>query len=355
MRLRSVFEFAVVMFFGVGGGDLECSRPMTTTQRHGAQIHARMCAVCHGRDGEGYAADRAPAIAHTDFLVSATDDFIRSAITDGRSGTTMSAWSVARGGPLAPTDVDAMIAFIRTWQKRPSVVLDERPVTGDAERGARIFERECQRCHGQRGTGGPEMHIGSPEFVATASSGFLRYAVRRGRPGTAMPGFERKQGGLDSEGIEDVVAHMRSWQSASAPRVPPAAPAKIPLGPVPLHPHGPEPVGLRAFPDLTSVDVVKRELDRGARMGVLDARAPSDYLANHIAGAVSVPFYDADPYISHLPKSAWLVCYCSCPHAESGQLAHKLMGSGFVKVTVLDEGFNVWLSRKYPARQGMDP
>jgi cytochrome c oxidase cbb3-type subunit 3 len=355
MRQRSLVEFAVVVLLYVGGGDLECRRPMTKTQRRGEDIYGRMCSVCHGSVGQGYAADRAPALAHQDFLVSATDDFLKSAIADGRRGSTMSAWSVARGGPLAPADIDAMVAFIRTWQDRPSVVLDERPVTGDSERGSVIFERECAGCHGLRGVGGREMHIGNPEFVASASDGFLRYAIRRGRPGTAMPGFERARDGLDGQGIEDVVAYMRSWQSGSVPPLQPPVPAKIPLGPVPLHPRGREPVGFRAFPDLTPVDVVKSELDHGARMGVLDARAPSDYLANHIAGAVSVPFYDSDPYISHLPKSAWLVCYCACPHAESGQLAHKLMTSGFTKVTVLDEGFIVWQTRKYPTRQGMDP
>ena len=72
-------------------------------------------------------------------------------------------------------------------------------------------------------------------------------------------------------------------------------------------------------------------------MAFLDARAPSDYLVEHISGAVSVPFYDPEPYFAQLPKNAWLVCYCACPHAESGQLAQKLLAKGFTKVTVLDE------------------
>jgi cytochrome c oxidase cbb3-type subunit 3/ubiquinol-cytochrome c reductase cytochrome c subunit len=100
---------------------------------------------------------------------------------------------------------------------------------------------------------------------------------------------------------------------------------------------------------------VKGQLDRGARMAVLDARAPSDYLNEHIAGAVSVPFYDPDPYFASLPRDAWLVCYCACPHAESGQLARKLASKGFTKVTVLDEGLGVWKARKYGTHQGVEP
>jgi cytochrome c oxidase cbb3-type subunit 3/ubiquinol-cytochrome c reductase cytochrome c subunit len=90
-------------------------------------------------------------------------------------------------------------------------------------------------------------------------------------------------------------------------------------------------------------------------MAILDARAPSDYMREHIAGSVSVPFYEPDPYISSLPRDAWLVCYCACPHAESGQLAQKLVAKGFTKVTVLDEGLGVWRARKYPTQSGLDP
>ena len=70
---------------------------------------------------------------------------------------------------------------------------------------------------------------------------------------------------------------------------------------------------------------------------------------------MSVPFYDPSPYLAALPKDAWLVCYCACPHAESGQLAQKLMAAGFSKVTVLDEGFLVWKARNYGTRAGQAP
>ena len=90
-------------------------------------------------------------------------------------------------------------------------------------------------------------------------------------------------------------------------------------------------------------------------MALLDARAPSDYIFEHITDAVSVPFYDPDPYLAQLPKDSWLVCYCSCPHAESGQLAQKLLQHGFTKVTVLDEGLRVWKAKGYPTKTGFDP
>jgi cytochrome c oxidase cbb3-type subunit 3/ubiquinol-cytochrome c reductase cytochrome c subunit len=163
---------------------------------------------------------------------------------------------------------------------------------------------------------------------------------------------------LGDTGVEDVVALLRSWQSAAVAAAKPPAPARpppIPLGPVPLNPRGPEPIGFRLSPATTPADMVKAQLDRGAKMALLDARAPSDYSTEHIAGAVSVPFYDPDPYVNALPKDAWLVCYCACPHAESGQLAKKLTDKGFTKVTVLDEGLGVWRSKKYGTHTGWDP
>ena len=353
MRLRPFVDFAGVVLLTVASGDFECGRPLSREARHGQAIYARMCAVCHGSEGEGYKADRAPALAHSDFLESATDDFLRNTIANGRRGTTMSAWSLARSGPLSRADIDALLAFMRSWQPQPGPALDESATAGDATRGAGVFARECAQCHGARGVEGPETHIGSADLLGAASNGFLRRTIRAGRHGTPMPAFEHK---LGDQAIEDLVVLLRSWQSAlPLATTPPAAPAKIPLGPTPLHPHGPEPDGFRAFPDMTPAITVKAQLDRGARFALLDARAPSDYLAGHIEGAVSVPFYDPDPYFAALPKDAWLVCYCACPHAESGQLAHKLEVKGLSKVTVLDEGLNVWRSRGYPTRSGADP
>jgi cytochrome c oxidase cbb3-type subunit 3/ubiquinol-cytochrome c reductase cytochrome c subunit len=316
-----------------------------------------MCAVCHGRTGDGYAADQAPALANREFLASASDEYLHAAIANGRGGTTMSAWSNARGGPLSPADVDAIVSFLRSWEVGPRASLDERPRAGDVGRGAEAFDRQCLQCHGKNGTGGPNVHIGGSELLASASDGFLRHAIRRGRAGTPMPAFGIA---LGDDPIDDIILLLRSWQARPAPIARPVAARTppLPLGPVPLNPHGPEPEGFVAQGSgagTTRVDAIKAQLDRGARMALLDARAPSDYMREHIAGAVSVPFYEPDPYFSGLPRDAWLVCYCACPHAESGQLAQKLVSKGFTKVTVLDEGLGVWRSRKYPTQSGLDP
>lgn len=354
MQYSHVLVTVLTVIGLVAGGVVECgTAPLTETQAHGAELYGRMCSVCHGRGGEGYKADQAPALRHRAFLGSASDAFLRNAIRQGRQGTTMSAWGTSHGGPLSQNDVGDVVAFIRVWEHWPKPDLDERILSGNAGRGAGTFAKECANCHGARGTGGRSVSIGNADLLSDASNGFLRYAIRDGRKGTAMPAFAKK---LGDQGVEDVVAFLRTLMPPPPPR--PAdlpKPDPIPLGPVPLNPNGPEPVGFKQTPGTTPADVIHAQLERGAKMAILDARAPSDYMSNHIKGGVSVPFYDPDPYVALLPKNAWLVCYCSCPHAESGQLAQKLAAKGFTKVTVLDEGLGVWRSKGYATSTGREP
>lgn len=320
---------------------------------HGRELYAKMCAVCHGPAGEGYRADQAPRIAHPDFLSTVNDAYLHRAIAQGRPGTTMSAWGIERGGPLSSADVDALVALIRSWGHAPAVHLEERLLSGDPVRGKEIYAQECARCHGDHGREGPNIHIGSPQFLAGVSNGFLRNVIRKGRPGTSMPAFGDS---LGNDGIENVVALLRTFQlpAGLAEHLPPRPPP-LPLGPVPMNPKGHAPVGFSAYPEMTPADTIKSQLDAHARFALLDARAPSDYATEHIAGAVSVPFYDPAPYFAALPKNTWLVCYCACPHAESGELAKKLIEAGFTKVTVLDEGLGVWKQRSYPTHTGDKP
>ncbi len=356
-RLRGGIAWAIVL--GLAALAPACKkkdepppRVGLTPVEHGKELYGRICAVCHGASGEGYKADEATSLAQPDFLASVTDAYLKAAIVDGRQGSTMSAWSVARGGPLTPADVDAVIAYMRTWDRKPHVPGDDSPTLGDPARGLEVYTRECVKCHGERGTGGPHVRLGNPGLLVTASNGFLRRAIKDGRAGTPMPAFAH----LGNDRVEDLLALLRTWESPASPAPTlPSRPPPLPLGPVPLNPRGPEPVGFKAEPEHTGIDLLKAALDRGARVAILDARAPSDYIENHITGAVSVPFYDVKSYVAKLPRNAWIVCYCMCPHAESGQLAKELVQEGFKKVTVLDEGLRGWLAKGYPVKKGEKP
>ena len=95
-------------------GGCKKSEPPPVKLTRGAELYGRMCAVCHGEKGEGYKADQAPRLAHPGFQATASNEHLREAIKNGRTATTMSAWSKDRGGPLSPEDIDEVINFLRT-------------------------------------------------------------------------------------------------------------------------------------------------------------------------------------------------------------------------------------------------
>jgi len=317
----------------------------------GPRAFANTCALCHGAAGEGYAADDATALASPTFLASVSDDFLVRSISRGRPGTTMSAWDQAHHGPYDDTAIDAIVAFLRTWQTAATVDVDTAIVQGDAGRGSLVFAARCASCHGASGREGPNVRLANAELLAAASDGFLQYAIEHGRPGTPMVAYV---GVVAQQDIDDLVTLIRSWQEP----VVEADSTDIPIpgtpGPVLLNAGGPEPafvMGQTYTPAVT----IEHELTNAATMVLLDARAPSDYAAGHIAGAIDLPFYDVATFLDTLPDDHWIVCYCACPHAESGRAAQTLQQNGFTQVTVLDEGFFGWQSAGYPVHTGANP
>lgn len=314
----------------------------------GKELYGKYCDYCHGENGKGYAADEAPALANDDLLTLASDVYLENAILKGRPGTTMSAWSASLGGPVGVNEVVALVSFLRTWQTKPLALADDRKVPkGDATRGLATYTKNCASCHGKEGSGGKYNALANPELLAAASDGFLATTIERGRAGTPMKGFAGK---LSEEDVADVIALLRSWQK------PPDTVVELPPKPgalknIVMNPRGPAPT-FDPKADFIPIDTVKKELDRGAAMVILDARAPADYARMHVAGALSVPQYDADKYAPQIPKDRWILTYCACPHAASVRLRDALRKLGYPKVAVLDEGILAWRERGYPTRGG---
>lgn len=175
----------------------------------GRALYTRLCALCHGADGEGYAVEGVPAIGNQDFLTAASDEFLFAAIANGRPRTRMSPWSVRHEGPLHDEQIRALVSFIRSWQTIPSVAIDEGRTAGSSLLGLPIFLRHCAECHGKHGEGASALSLNTTTFLETASDGYIRRAVAEGRRGTAMAGYRGK---LTSSEIDDLVAFIRSWQ-----------------------------------------------------------------------------------------------------------------------------------------------
>jgi mono/diheme cytochrome c family protein len=94
--------------------------------------------------------------------------------------------------------------------------------------GVTLYGAFCAACHGADGKGirypgmNPFPSVANPDFLDLVSDGFLAETIRRGRPGTRMPGWGDRQGGLREGEIETLVAHLRELGGGVRPSGPPS-------------------------------------------------------------------------------------------------------------------------------------
>lgn len=339
----------LVLFFVVLLGS--CARKPAASANpavaHGRELYGKYCVMCHGVGANGYAADNAPSLRTPTFLATATDTFLRDGIARGRPGTAMAGYGKAVGGPLAPAEVDAIIAYLRDGGP-PQMALPNAPITGDAKRGQEIYRAQCMRCHGTQTQRISAVHLANSIFLQTASNAFLRWAIEAGRPPTSMVAWRDV---LRPQQIDDVVVYLRSLATAPAapPRVPTAAAAPaIPRGQIVINPHGKQANFELRDGRFVSIDKVKEALDKKQRLIILDARSPSDWLTLHITGSISTPYYDPKSLDDIPNDGTWIIAYCACPHHVSGEVVDQLRKRGYKHTAVLDEGIYAWQHKGYP-------
>ena len=93
---------------------------MTGDAARGEPIYAERCKTCHGdraTRGEGI------YLANPRFLEAATDSFLRWAVVHGRPGTKMEAF----GGKLADSEIDDVIAYVRSLGRPPPLQMLPEP------------------------------------------------------------------------------------------------------------------------------------------------------------------------------------------------------------------------------------
>ena len=92
---------------------------------------------------------------------------------------------------------------------RPSEVTDFRVLYG----------QNCSGCHGANGQGALTVGIGTPAYLAIADDATIRQVIREGRPGTPMPAFALKSGGMLTDAQIDIVVHgiRTSWGKPGSP------------------------------------------------------------------------------------------------------------------------------------------
>ena len=185
-----------------------------------ALLYGRNCSGCHGAEGKGGAA---LSLGDPIYLAIADDATLRKIVTNGIAGTSMAAFAKSAGGMLTDKQVDVIVHGIRErYGKRDALAGIIPPPysssqTGDATRGAAVYETFCASCHGPGGKGGAKASsIVDGSFLALLTDQELRTLVIVGRPDLGAPDWRNNVPGkpMSSQEISDVVA----WLSAQRPQ-----------------------------------------------------------------------------------------------------------------------------------------
>src|SRR5688572_23576757 len=101
-----------------------------------------------------------------------------------------------------------------------------------------------------------------------------------------------------------------------------------------------------------------RELLKRARskqVVIVDTRPASEYVAGHIAGAISVPVDDLQRRLKELTKGREYVAYCRGPYCIYADRAVEILRASGRRARRLAEGFPEWRSAGFPVSQGGHP
>jgi ubiquinol-cytochrome c reductase cytochrome c subunit len=182
----------------------------------GAVLYARLCAWCHGSQGEG--TSRGPDLdgeldggAYTHFMLST-----------GRMPLDSPTERSSRGPTVLDTDqIDALVAHVEGFGGSGPPVPDPDPEEGNVSRGAELYLTNCAPCHSSTGVGGaltsgeaapalknPDI---TPTQVAEAmlvGPGCENTDPECGAGSGAMPRF-----GFDADEVDDIVAYVSRLQT----------------------------------------------------------------------------------------------------------------------------------------------
>jgi cytochrome c oxidase cbb3-type subunit III len=196
-----------------------------------SELYTRNCAGCHGNDGRLGAARPLNDPLYLSFV---PDESLRQVISQGRTGTSMPAFSDQSGGALTDRQIALLISGMRASWSKPeafkgveipaysaSPTVTEKASAGsivnasaseDASSGARAYQTYCGSCHGPNGEGGSAGSIVDPDFLNLVSDQGLRTTVVVGRSDLGKPDWRSNLAGhpMSTQEIDAVVAWLAS-------------------------------------------------------------------------------------------------------------------------------------------------
>jgi mono/diheme cytochrome c family protein len=191
-----------------------------TSVEIGQEIYTQNCVPCHGEFGEGgpnpsRAGDIIFPISTEEYLKTRDDFTVRSIIAQGQPNFGMSPFGSSFGGPLQDEEIDAVVAFIRSWEANPPVELPPEIVVAVEDTLALdtkdIYDQLCSQCHGLNGEGGIGPSFMDSEFHDNITDNQLFEAINVGHEATSMIGWGDV---LSVDQIQQMVLLIRQFRSS---------------------------------------------------------------------------------------------------------------------------------------------
>jgi len=184
-----------------------------TSTQVGRELFSQYCASCHGEFGEGGVNPARPGdviapISTAEYLRTRDDITLKAIISQGQPNFGMAPFGTSFGGPLEEDQIDAIVAFMRSWEANPPVELPPEIETGGvAVAGEEVYLDLCAQCHGDQGEGGIGPALRAAEFQRNNSDQEIFDSISLGHPATPMIAWGEV---LTSDQIWELVEVIRS-------------------------------------------------------------------------------------------------------------------------------------------------
>jgi rhodanese-related sulfurtransferase len=96
---------------------------------------------------------------------------------------------------------------------------------------------------------------------------------------------------------------------------------------------------------------VKRILDNGDHLILIDLRPANEYHKKRLPRAVSIPSTEIEKRLREIPKFGRVILYCACDQQEIADKAIMLRNQGYRNIGVMLEGYPGWVGLGYPVEE----
>ena len=96
---------------------------------------------------------------------------------------------------------------------------------------------------------------------------------------------------------------------------------------------------------------VKRILDNGDHMILIDLRPANEYHKKRLPKAVSIPSTEMEKRLREIPKFGRVILYCACDQQEIADQAIMLRNQGYRNIAVMVEGYPGWVGLGFPVEE----